>query len=155
MIQRGFQSASQAALAIALFLAVAAPSWGDCPLVLRSYEDIEGRGFVLEFDPPPPPPESTAQQIAAARILHRSRGEILAFDVFAMVGYGRVLLTRDDTDHTAYFFTEDLRSTPTEADAPLLFIDRLGQADWMHGEDPGRRDHPLGDVIWRVAGCKE
>ena len=134
---------------------VALPAWADCPLALRSYEDIEGRGFVLEFDPPPPPADRAAQQIGIATLLHSARGKIFEFEVFAVSGYGQVLLVQGEHDHTAYFFSDDLTSTKTEAGARLLFIDGLGATDWMVGQLPGSRDYPLGDPIWRLVGCKE
>ena len=142
-------------LTLLLTVVVSLPIWADCPIALRSYEDVEGRGFVLEFDPPPPPPDRPAQQIGTATLLHSARGEIFEFDVVATSGYGQVLLVLGEQDHIAYFFTEDLKSTKTELDSRLLFIDGLGAADWMLGDLPDSRDFPLGDTIWRLVGCKE
>jgi hypothetical protein len=152
---RVFSSRPQRTLLLSALLALASalPSLADCPLALRSYEDVEKQGFVLEFDPPPP--DSPAQQIAVARILHGARGVFLEFKVFALPGYGRVSMVSPDGAHSAYFFTEDLRATKTEVGSRILFIDGLGQADWTSGEIPGSREHPLGDKIWRLVGCKE
>lgn len=141
--------------ALLSFSVFALPLWADCPLALRSYEDVDDRGFVLEFDPPPPPPDRPVQQIGIATLLHSARGKIFEFGVFAASGYGRVALVHGEHDHTAYFFADDLTSAKTEAGSRLLFIDGLGEADWMVGQLPGSRDYPVGDRIWRLAGCKE
>jgi len=140
-------------LVLAFLATSSLPGWADCPLALRSYEDAEGRDFLLEFDPPPP--DRPVQQVGVATLLHSTRGKIFEFEVYATSGYGRVSLVRGEHNHTAYFFTEDLRSTKTELDSRLLFIDGLGAADWMLGPLPDSREFPLGDTIWRLAGCKE
>lgn len=140
-------------LSALLASAQALPLLADCPLVLRSYEDVESLGFVLEFDPPPP--DRPAQLIAVARILHSARGAVFELEVFAPSGYGQVSMVSDEETHSAYFFDDDLRATKTELGSRLLFIDGLGLADWSTGELPGSREHPLGDRIWRLVGCKE
>ena len=140
-------------LSALIVLASALPLLADCPLELRSYEDVEKQGFVLEFDPPPP--GSPVQQLAVVRILHEARGAFFELEVFALSGYGTVSMVSADEDHSAYFFDADLRATKTAAGSLLLFIDGLGQADWTSGEIPGSREHPLGDKIWRMVGCKE
>ena len=125
----------------------------ECPLELRSYEDLDGRQFELELDPPPP--SGGANLVAVACLLHPERGEIRRFDVFAPSGYGSVYLVSGERDHAAYFFTEGLRSSRTAEGSSLLFIEGLGLADWQEGIMPGSRDRPLGDVIWKLVGCKE
>lgn len=129
------------------------PALAECPLELRSYEDLEGRQWVLEFDPPSM--DQGASVIAVASLRHPERGEIGRFEVVARPGYGDVLLVTAERDHTAYFFTEDLQSTRTAASSRLLFVEGLGLADWQDGELPGSREHPVGDVIWKLVGCKE
>jgi hypothetical protein len=139
---------------LALLLGLmAVPVRGDCPLALRSYEDLDGRRMALEFDPPST--DRGVSLVAVAVIRHPERGEIGRFDVVTRPGYGDVLLTRGTRAHTAYFFSEYLRSTGTEEGSTLLFIDGLGLADWQEGELPGSRDHPIGDVLWKLVGCKE
>ncbi len=132
---------------------LALPASSECPLALRSYEDLDGRQLVLEFDPPVP--DKGASVIAVASLRHSDRGEIARFDVVAFSGYGNVMLVSGERDHTAYFFAEDLRSTKTAEGSTLLFVEGLGLADWQSGALPGSRDHPLGDVLWKLAGCKE
>lgn len=143
------------ALGLLYSSSITLPLRADCPLALRSYEDVESRGFVLEFDPPPARSDRPAQQIGVATVLHSARGRLLHFEVFSSPGYGQVSLVRDGDAHTAYFFAEDLSSTKTEVGSRLLFIDGLGLADQKTGELPGAREHPLGDTIWRLVGCKE
>ena len=141
------------ALLALLLVGSALPAWGDCPLELRSYEDLDGRQMVLEFDPPAS--DRGASVIAVASLRHPERGEIARFEVVAQPGYGDVLLVADERDHTAYFFTEDLQSTKTAAGSRLLFVEGLGLADWQEGELPGSRDDPIGDVVWKLVGCQE
>ena len=140
-------------LFLLLLWSPALPAWADCPLELRSYGDLEGRQMVLEFDPPPA--DQGPAVLAVAVIRHSERGEIGRYDVVARPGYGDVLLVSGDSDHTAYFFTEELHSTKTAEGSRLLFIEGLGLADWQEGELPGSRDHPIGDVVWKLVGCKE
>jgi hypothetical protein len=109
--------------------------------------------MVLEFDPPAG--DRGVSVLAVASLRHPERGEIARFDVVARPGYGDVLLVADERGHTAYFFTEDLRSTRTAEGSRLLFVEGLGLTDWQGGELPGSRDHPVGDVIWKLIGCKE
>jgi hypothetical protein len=138
---------------LSLVASLVIPARGACPLELRSYEDLDGRGFVLELDPPAV--DAGAQRIAVARILHGSRGEIARFDVVTRPGYGSLILLGDQREHSAYFFTQDLRSTRSAEGSTLLFVEGLGLADWQLGELPESRDHPLGDVVWKLVGCKE
>lgn len=137
----------------ALLLLLVLPARGECPFELRSYEDLEGRRMVLELDPPPP--GRGAALIAAAAIRHPERGTIGRFEVVSRSGYGDVIFLSGDRAHTAYFFSEDLQSTKTAEGSELLFIEGLGLADWQEGELPGSREHPLGDVMWKLVGCKE
>ena len=139
--------------AASLVVLSALPARAECPLELRSYEDLDERDFVLEFDPPAA--DQGASQVAVARILHPQRGELARFDVVAPSGYGGVYLVSGERDHAAYFFTESLRSSRTAEGSSLLFVEGMGLADWQDGELPDSRDHPLGDVIWKLVGCKE
>ena len=109
--------------------------------------------MVLEFDPPAG--DRGAALLAVASLRHPQRGEITRFDVVARPGYGDVLLVADERDHTAYFFTEDLQSTKTAEGSRLLFVEGLGLSDWQQGELPGSREKPVGDVLWKLIGCKE
>ena len=136
-----------------LLTLLALPARAECPLELRSYEDLDGRGLVLEFDPPAT--DLGMAVIAIASIRHPDRGEIGRFEVIASLGDGNVSLGADERDHAIYFFTEDLRSTRTAEGSSLLFAEGLGLADWQVGELPGSREHPLGDALWRMQGCKE
>ena len=131
----------------------ALPAWGDCPLELRSYEDLDGRQMVLEFDPPAS--DGGVSVFASACLRHPQRGEIACFDVVTRPGYGDVLLVAGERDHTAYFFTDDLQSTKTAEGSRLLFVEGLGLGDWQEGELPGSHDNPVGDVVWKLVGCKE
>jgi len=140
-------------LFVLLIAASVLPAAGDCPLELRSYEDLEGRQWVLEFDPPAM--DRGAAVIAVASLRHPELGETGRFEVVARPGYGDVLLVAGERDHTVYFFTEDLQSTRTAASSRLLFVEGLGLADWQDGELPGSREHPVGDVIWKLVGCKD
>ena len=131
----------------------ALPAWTDCPLELRSYEDVEGRRMALEFDPPSR--DRGPAVIAVAKLRVPDRGEVGRYEVVARPGYGDVLLVSSEGEHSVYFFTEDLRSVKTAEGSRLLFIEGLGLADWAHGETPGSREYPVGDVVWQLAGCKE
>ena len=144
---------SRNALLVLLLVGPALPAWGDCPLELRSYEDLDGRQMVLEFDPPAS--DRGVSVLAVASLRHPKRGEIARFDVVSRPGYGDVLLVADERDHSAYFFTANLKSTKTAEGSRLLFVEGLGLTEWQEGELPGSRDNPVGDVLWRLVGCQE
>lgn len=144
---------SRNAMLTLLLVGSTLPAWADCPLEMRSYEDLDGRQMVLEFDPPAS--DRGASVLAVASLRHSERGEIARFEVVTRPGYGDVLLVAEGRDHTAYFFTEDLRSTKSAESSRLLFVEGLGLTDWQEGELPGSRDNPVGDVVWKLVGCKE
>lgn len=125
----------------------------ECPLALRSYEDVEGRGFVLEFDPPPA--DRPTGQVAMATILHSARGRLFEAAVFVQQDDSYLVSRAGEKHHSIYFFTNALQSTSAAAGSQLMFIDGLGRADRTTADLPGSREHPLGDPLWRLVGCKE
>ena len=132
----------------------ATPARSVCPLELRSYEDVEGLGFVLDLDPPAKP--GTTADLAVARLLHREFGEIARFRIVDERVARRTFFVTDEGRHGAFFFARDLHAVGRDDRSHYLFVEGLDLARRLPQREVGDTgSRPEGAVLWQMAGCKE
>lgn len=128
-----------------------------CPLEKSVYQDMDNKGFLLEFGPP----HYGIRNVHSATITHSKRGTLFEFNLMFGMGYAAPFLTLRDADEELskpfhlHFFDKNLRSMELDKSAlPYAFIDGLGPADWYGVQaDTTARKIPIGTPLWRFARC--
>ncbi len=128
-----------------------------CPLERSLYQDVDGRGFQLEFTAPK---VNAAEVVCSATITHPERGTVFQFDFsFGSGGYVQPFVqqrtaTEDGVHHAVHFFDKDLQTTdPGSPAPPYLLIEGLGPADWYGPQGDYARRLPVGTPLWKLADC--
>ncbi len=145
----------------AILMTMPFSAFGDtCPLEKSVYQDLDNKGFLLEFGPPH---DNGVRNVHSATITHPRRGTLFDFNLMFGMGYAAPFLTLRDADEELskpfhlHFFDKNLRSMELDKSAlPYAFIDGLGPADWYGVQaDTTARKIPIGTPLWRFVRCSE
>ena len=150
-----------ATVLLAILLTIPFSVLGDaCPLEKSVYQDLDNKGFLLEFGPPY---DNGVRNVHSATITHPKRGTVFEFNFMIGMGYAAPFLTLRGADGDLsksfhlHFFDKNLRSMELDKFAlPYAFIDGLGPADWYGVQaDTTARKVPIGTPLWRFAHCRQ
>jgi hypothetical protein len=131
-----------------------------CPLVKSIYRAIGNSDFELVFGSSQ---SKIATEIASFTLKHKTRGNIVAYNLGGSMGYGGLYLTavkqkinrNSEEKLKPYFF--DLKwnniNGITNPVPQYFFVAGLGVEDWYSNRS-GSRTHPLGDVMWQFERCQ-
>lgn len=131
-----------------------------CPLTKSVYRAIGNPTFELIFGASK---SGIATEVAAFTLKHKTRGNIVAYNLGGSMGYGSLYLTEvgQKAESEAgeklkpYFFDSNWKNINgiTNPVPRYFFVAGLGANDWYSNRN-GSRTTPLGDVIWQFERCQ-
>jgi hypothetical protein len=131
-----------------------------CPLTRSIYRAIGNPTFELIFGASK---SGIATEFASLTLKHKTRGNIVAYNLGGSMGYGSLYLTEvgQKTEGDAveklkpYFFDSNWKNINgiTNLVPRYFFVAGLGVDDWYSNRN-GSRTTPLGDVIWQFERCQ-
>lgn len=129
-----------------------------CPLQKSTYTAIGNPNYTFVFSKPPA--TASEPRFALATLQHTKRGKIDTFIIEQGQGYGAVYLDRLSQESTqtnpGSFLLLSFDSALKSVKFPLTYmhVAGLGVADW-YSQREGRREYPLGDVMWKLSTCRK
>jgi hypothetical protein len=131
-----------------------------CPLTKSVYRAVGKPDFELMFGTSK---SGIATEVAAFTLKHRTRGNIVSYNLGGSMGYGSLYLTpvgqKTESDAAEklkpYFFDGNWKNINgiTNPAPRYFFVAGLGLEDW-YSERKGNRTQPLGDVMWQFERCQ-
>jgi hypothetical protein len=131
-----------------------------CPLTKSVYRAIGKPEFELMFGASK---SGIATEIAAFTLKHKTRGNIVSYNLGGSMGYGSLYLTavgqKAESDASEklkpYFFDGNWKNIIgiTNPAPRYFFVAGLGLEDW-YSDRKGNRTQPLGDVMWQLERCQ-
>lgn len=148
------------ALALPLLPSFAALPSPSCPMNRSMYTAIGKPDYKITFDKQMA--GSSPMSGPTATLQHPKRGQIGRFTLGQGNGYGEFYLENlkpiqdAKNSFTVAFFDAALRDLRNvDAIAPTyLHVAGLGSSDWYSGQ-AASRNFPLGDVMWKLSGCRK
>ncbi len=132
----------------------------NCPLTKSVYRAIGNPEFELMFGASK---SGIASEFASLALKHKTRGNIVSYNLGGMMGYGSLYLieigkkAESDTGDKLkpYFFDSNWKSISgmTNPAPRYFFVSGLGLKDW-YSDRKGNRTQPLGDVMWQFERCQ-
>jgi hypothetical protein len=131
-----------------------------CPIAQATYTAIGNPALSLQFRPLIKP--AIASEIVSFTLKHKTRGEIVTYNLGSSNGYASLYLRdaatsiEDDrgSDLKPVFFNANWQHSglPLKTAPQYFFVSGLGSNDW-YTERLGNRDQPVGEVMWQFSGC--
>lgn len=131
-----------------------------CPLTKSVYRAIGNPTFELIFGASK---SGIATEVAAFTLKHKTRGNIVAYNLGGSMGYGSLYLTEvgqkaegeSGEKLKPYFFDSNWKNINgiTNPVPRYFFVAGLGADDWYSNRN-GSRTTPLGDVMWQFERCQ-
>lgn len=131
-----------------------------CPLTKSVYRAIGNPTFELIFGASK---SVIATEFAAFTLKHKTRGNIVAYNLGRSMGYGSLYLTEVGQKAESesgeklkpYFFDSNWKNINgiTNPVPRYFFVAGLGADDWYSNRN-GSRTAPLGDVMWQFERCQ-
>ena len=132
----------------------------NCPLTKSVYRAIGKPDFELMFGASK---SGIATEVAAFTLKHKTRGNIVSYNLGGMMGYDSLYLieigkkAESDVGEKLkpYFFDNNWKSANglTNLASRYFFVSGLGLQDW-YSDRKGNRNKPLGDVMWQFERCQ-
>jgi hypothetical protein len=131
-----------------------------CPIAQATYTAIGNPALSLQFRSLIKP--AIASEIVSFTLKHKTRGEIVTYNLGGSNGYASLYLRdaatsiEDDrgSDLKPVFFDANWKHAglPLKTAPQYFFVSGLGSNDW-YTERSGNRDQPVGEVMWQFSGC--
>jgi hypothetical protein len=132
----------------------------NCPLTKSVYRAIGKPDFELIFSASK---SGIATEVAAFTLKHKTRDNIVSYNLGGSMGYGSLYLTTvgQNVENDAaeklkpYFFDGNWKNINgiTNPAPRYFFVGGLGLEDW-YSNRKGNRTQPLGDVMWQFERCQ-